>query len=257
MSPGTGIPSDRPPDPKDLDTLLGEVRTFVRRFVVVTPEQATVLALWVVHTHAFDSAETTPYLSINAATKQAGKTRLLEVLEQLVAKPWMTARATAAVLVRKIEGDKPTLLLDESDAAFRQANEYTEALRSVLNAGYRRGGKASLCVGQGKNINYKDFSTFCPKAIAGIGTLPDTVADRAISITLKRRRRDENVERFRLLDGRKAAKPLKERLQQWEKKHTRILEGRRPDLPNELSDRAQDVLGAPLGHRRCRGRHMA
>jgi hypothetical protein len=30
-------------------------------------------------------------------------------------------------------------------------------------------------VGQGMNISYRDFSTFCPKAIAGIGKLPDTV----------------------------------------------------------------------------------
>ena len=60
--------------------------------------------------------------------------------------------------------------------------EYAEALRGVLNTGHRRGGKASCCVGQGANITYKDFSTFCPKAIAGIGKLPDTVADRSIPI---------------------------------------------------------------------------
>ena len=241
MSAGTGTPSDRPADPKDLDTLLDDIRDFVRRFVVVTPEQATVLALWVVHTYTIGAAETTPYLSINAATKQAGKTRLLEVLAQLVSRPWMTAGATEAVLFRRIEAEKPTLLLDESDAAFRQSSEYTEALRSLLNAGYHLGGQVSRCVGQGKNIKYRNFSVFCPKALAGISTLPDTVADRSISITLKRRRRDEHIERFRLRHEAKEAKPLKERLEQWAKKHIPVLDGKLPDLPDELSDRAQDV----------------
>ena len=45
------------------------------------------------------------------------------------------------------------------------------------------------------------FSVYCPKAFAGIGDcLPDTIADRAIPIRLKRRTRDEAVERFRLRD---------------------------------------------------------
>jgi hypothetical protein len=47
--------------------------------------------------------------------KRSGKTRLLEVAETLVARPWFTGRTTAAALVRKIDGDQPTLLLDESD----------------------------------------------------------------------------------------------------------------------------------------------
>jgi len=106
--------------------------------------QVVVLSLWVAHTHAFLAADCTPYLAITSAEKQSGKTRLLEVLENLVANPWMTGQVTAAVLARKI-GDKlpPTLLLDESDAAFKGEKEYVEALRGILNTGYRKGGKYS------------------------------------------------------------------------------------------------------------------
>ena len=32
--------------------------------------------------------------------------------------PWLTGRVSAAVLTRKVDGETPTLLLDESDAAF-------------------------------------------------------------------------------------------------------------------------------------------
>jgi hypothetical protein len=120
--------------------LLKELSYFIRRFVWLTDAQATVLALWVIHTHALAAADLTPYLSIASAEKQSGKTRLLEVLKLCVANPWFTGRTSAAALVRKIASDTPTLLLDETDATFKQNQEYTEALRGILNSGYARGG---------------------------------------------------------------------------------------------------------------------
>jgi hypothetical protein len=114
----------------------------------------------VLHTHAFDAAGSTPYLSITSAEPGSGKTRLLEVLNLLVRAPWMTGRTSAAALPRKIERDQPTLLLDEGDAAFKGPQEYSEALRAILNSGYRRGGNATLCVTKGKEIDVVDFSTY-------------------------------------------------------------------------------------------------
>jgi hypothetical protein len=103
-----------------IDTdMLDTLADFVRRYVVLTPAQATVIALWIVHTHAIEGADCTPYLAITSAEKRSGKTRLLEVLQQLVARSWFTGRATAAVLARKVDAESPTLLLDESDAAFK------------------------------------------------------------------------------------------------------------------------------------------
>src|SRR6266566_4638029 len=168
------------------DHPLDAIKTFIRRFVSLSEHQARVTAAWVLHTHTVEAAEATPYLAISSAEKQSGKTKLLEVLELLVANPWLTGRVTPAVLVRKIDKVLPTLLLDESDAAFGGEKEYAETLRGVLNTGHRRGGNSSCCVGQGANITFQDFSTFWPKAIAGIGKLPDTVMDRSISIRLKR-----------------------------------------------------------------------
>jgi hypothetical protein len=60
----------------------------------------------------------------------------------------LPAKVNAAVVVRKIGAEAPTLLLDESDAAFGGDKEYAEALRGVPNAGHERNGKASCCVGQ-------------------------------------------------------------------------------------------------------------
>jgi hypothetical protein len=146
-----------------------------------------------------------------------------------------------AVLARKIQAECPTLLLDESDAAFRGPQDYSEGLRSILNMGYRHGGCTSLCVGKGAQIRYKDFSTFCAKAIAGIGQLPDTVADRSIPIRLKRRTRSEQIERFRFRDAEKQALVLRRELKPWAERCASKLGKARPSLPEELSDRQQDV----------------
>ena len=161
----------------DGSQILDRVSEFIRRFVHLSDTQARIVAAWIAHTHAVSAATTTLYLNINSATKQSGKTRLLEVLNLLVSKPWMTGRVSAACLVRKVDQVRPTLLLDESDAAFSGDQEYSEALRGILNTGFYSEGVASCCVGQGANVSYKDFKTYCAKAFAGIGnSLPDTVA---------------------------------------------------------------------------------
>ena len=182
------------------------------------------------------------YLAVSSAEKRSGKTRLLEVLELLVARPWLTGRVTAAVLARKVDAERPTLLLDEGDAAFNGEKEYAEALRGLLNTGHRRGGKSTVCVGQGAELSYKDFSTYCAKAIAGIGKLPDTVADRSLPIRLQRRAPDERAERFRRRDVEEEVAPLRAALEQFDNIPTVVeLEVARPDLPTELDDRAQDA----------------
>src|SRR5262249_24926389 len=144
---------------EDTVGLLDRLVRLVRRFVVMTPAQAIAWALWVVHTHAIEVADQTPYLAITSAEKQSGKTRLLEVSELVVARPWLTGRVSAAALVRKVDKTRPTLLLDESDAAFNGEKEYAEAFRGLLNTGHRRSGKSTVCVGQGVAIDYRDFST--------------------------------------------------------------------------------------------------
>ena len=195
-------------DQMTLATVLTKVEHFIRRYVVLNDDQAVAVTLWVAHTHVLDAADCTPYLQVTSATARAGKTRLLETAEPLVARPWLTGRTSAAALVRKTDALSPTLLLDESDAAFGGDKENAEALRGILNTGYRRSGRTTLCVGQGANLTFKDFSTFGPKAIAGIGQLPSTVTDRAIPIELKRRTKDEPVERFRERDAGAQARPI-------------------------------------------------
>ena len=233
---------DTTPDqaPSFADTLRW-VEHFIRRYVVLSDDAAAAVALWCAHTHTMDAADCTPYLQINSATKRSGKTRLLEALEPLVARPWLTARTSAAALVRKVHAEHPTLLLDESDTAFNGDKEYAENLRGLLNSGYRRSGRWTCCTGQGAAITAKDFSTFSAKAIAGIGVLPGTVADRSITIELRRRTKNEWCARWREREAHADAQSTRDALAAWARGAVAVLKQARPTLPEALGDRQADV----------------
>jgi Protein of unknown function (DUF3631) len=225
----------------EVASVLADTEKYVRRYISLTDAESCAIALWTLHTHAFDATDLTPYVSITSAEMESGKTRLLETLRHIVARPWFTGRVTAAVLSRKIDKETPTLLLDESDAAFNGDKEYAEVLRGVLNSGYERGGVSSICVRRGNEISYADLSTFCPKAIAGIGRLPDMVASRSIPIRLKRKAPGENVERMYRRDIGDVAEPIRQWLENLAAFHSDRLSDARPQLPAELRDRTADV----------------
>src|SRR5262249_6469183 len=152
------------------------------------PEQPMAIAVWVVNTWLIDAFDYTPYLNVHSAEKRSGKTRLLDVLALLVKDPWRAAGPSEAVLFRKIDRDKPTLLFDEIDTVFQANNSgRTENIRRFFNMGFERGAKIPRCVGEGANQDIQEFDPFCAKALSGIGkVLPDTVTDRCLPIELQR-----------------------------------------------------------------------
>jgi hypothetical protein len=231
------------PKSVDLTVLLEDVCTYLKRFVVFTSEaQSTAIALWAAHAWAIDAFDYTAYLQITSPEKQCGKSRVLDCLEPIVPKVWRAISPSEAVLFRKIDRDKPTLLLDETDTLFSNGNaDRGELLRSLLNAGFERGAKVPRCIDKGREVH--DFAVFCPKAFAGIGSLPDTVTDRCIPVQLKKKRREESVQRFRRREVEPIATPIRERLEDWARCEDTIsgLTPARPLIPDELSDRQGDI----------------
>jgi hypothetical protein len=142
-----------------------------------------------------------------------------------------------AVLYRKMEFE-PTLMLDETDAAFDRTNGSTEPLRALLNAGNRRGTFVPRCVGPTQQL--VDFPTFSAKVLAGIGALPDTVADRSILVRLARKRPDEPTRRFRRREALELAGPIALELASWAQDAIADLEVARPAVPDALDDRAEE-----------------
>jgi hypothetical protein len=221
--------------------LLEKVIDWVRRFVVMTDDQALAIGLWVLHTWVIAATDTTPYLDVSSPVKQCGKTRLFEVLELLVKTPQFGANHTEATLFRSIEADRPTLLLDEIDRTFGKDAKLYAGIVGVLNAGYRRGATIPRMVGEGKNMVVKNFAVFGPKAFAGIGQLPDTIADRSIPIRLNRKSKADRIARFRYAVEKAAAARIVDALEEWSRAVESTLASSEPDLPQELSDRQWDI----------------
>jgi hypothetical protein len=233
--------NEQPARGLDCDVLLKKVRTFLDRFVSFTNHyQADAVTLWIAHTHVFGAAETTPRLAIQSPEKRSGKTRLLEVLEFLVAEPIRACEVSESYLFRRIEKGPVTLLLDEVDAIFGWKAHDREGLRSLLNVGYRIGAKVGRCDIGSKALEPRDFSAFCPVALAGIGGLPDTIEDRAIVLTLRRQAPDERCERFRFRLVAYEAGELQGCLASWGSAAVQKLADAWPALPDELDDRRQD-----------------
>jgi hypothetical protein len=229
-----------------LPTLLEEICQFLRRFIVFESDtQPIICALWVAHTWTIDAFDYTPYLNITSPEKRAGKTQTLECLNLLVRKSWLTLSVTEAVLFREIDKSQPTLLLDESDALFAKGggakDDWREPIRSLLNSGFKRGATVPRCVGN--NFEVQHFKVFCAKAFAGIGTLPDTIADRSLPIRLTRKSRGETVERLRDRNAKILAQPIVDDLEAWAKREDVIksLSAARPAEVLELSDRQADI----------------
>jgi hypothetical protein len=110
----------------------------------------------------------------------------------------------------------------------------------MLNAGHRRNGKVSVCGPKSAGYQPTDFRVFCPKVIAGIGKLPETIADRAIPIRLKRKGPWEKVAGFRTKLISSDTNSLKARLRSWVSSNLEDLKHADPELPDCLSDRQQD-----------------
>jgi hypothetical protein len=232
-------PADVPETVPRIALLLAQVVDLLRRYVVFPSiHQVIAVALWAAHTHALAAADSTPYLAVTSAEKRSGKTRLFDLVELLVARAWRAVLPSEAVVFRKVHKDSPTLLLDEADAIWGKDNEH-EGLRALLNAGHRRGVRVPRMVGSGSDMKVAEFDVFCPKGIAGIGVLPDTIGDRSIPIRLARRMKTEHVERFRFKEAEALAEPVRRGLERWAEEEISALRDARPDLP-DINDRAAD-----------------
>jgi putative DNA primase/helicase len=106
-------------------------------------------------------------------------------------RPQRTDNVTAAVIFRLVEKCRPALLVDEADTFIRDSDD----LRGLLNSGHRRGGTVIRTVGD--DFEPRAFATYSACAVALIGKLPDTLHDRAIIVSLQRKRTDERVKEYR------------------------------------------------------------
>lgn len=222
------------PDPVDGAELLTALVRTIARFVALPDGAATAMALWIVFAHAHDAAAVSPLLALNSPEKRCGKTTALSVLSALVPRALPAANISAAALFRAVEKYTPTLLVDEADTFLQDRDE----LRGVLNAGHTRAtAYAVRC--DGEDHDARLFSTWAPKVIAMIGRLPDTLEDRSVLVSMRRRAPGENIERLRL-DRLAELKPQRRMAARWAADNLEPLTVADPEVPAGLHDRAAD-----------------
>ena len=240
---------DPEPWPETVDgaALLGEVSDFMRRYVALPDKLADTVTLWIVVTWIHDRLDVSPFLNVTSATPRCGKSLLVnDVVGELVRRPLpIGSRVSSAYLFRLIELHAPTLLLDEIDTYLRDEPE----LRGDLNSSQRRSGAYAgrlVPVGDGE-FEPRRFSTWCPKVFSGIGGMPDTVLDRSIVVTIKRRPPNVALEGWRDRD-KAGVEAMRRKLAQWISDSEADIVARLPavDFPSGLHDRARDAWEALL-----------
>jgi Protein of unknown function (DUF3631) len=222
-----------------LDTVYETVTGFV-----IWPSKAAPIAytLWIAATHAQPAWEHASRFVVKSPIKRCGKTRLQEIGRELIYKPLSTSNISVAALVRSIdEKDPPTLILDEADSIFgrknKDAREGAEDLRGILNSGHSRGWPYIRWDPHARQRD--ECPTFAMALVGGIGDLPDTIEDRAVVVSMRRRAPGEPVRQFRRRRVLSELHALRDRLSDWVVSVTIVLVDAEPDLPVE--DREADV----------------
>jgi hypothetical protein len=194
---------------------------------VLKKHEARAIALWIVHTHAFDLFPISPRLKIQSPEPGCGKTTLLDVLYYTVRNPMLTAHATPAAVFRQIAANRPTLLVDEADTTLTSRD-----LVTILNAGHRHN-DAFVARADGR------YSVWAPAAFATIEGVPNQLDMRSMTISLRRRRPEETVTPFDH-NRTKRLRRLRRRAKRWVAANVGRLRAARPELPNGLYNRSAD-----------------
>ncbi len=215
--------------------LLEGLRGTVNRFMVLPPHVAELLALWILHTYAFDCFEFTPYLHVTSPVKECGKSTLAELLHKLCRAATTPGGISPAAMRRVIQKLRPTLLVDEWDTMSEDARR--EALH-VLNTGFWYNGAYTVCVCD--NHEPTEFHTFCPKAIFGLADakLPETTRSRCFQNSLEKKPPGQQVERLTQFF---VGTEMQRKCLRWTADNGPQLKKASPEMPAGLSSRQEDI----------------
>jgi hypothetical protein len=224
-------------EPADGDSLLRDIIRRIKRHVVISDDGALTIALWVVASWVHDEVAThSPILNINSTEPESGKSTTMALVAFLMPKCIASVEASEAAIYRAIKRWQPSFCFDEFDSIL--ADDDKAALRSVINSGHTRGQGVLRCIGDDKTPEL--FPTFAPKAIGMVGRkLPPATLSRCIFVELRRRKKDEHVERFAHQDDAELA-DLRGRLRRWALDNQDALRDAEPSMPDELQNRRHD-----------------
>jgi len=215
------------------EDLLNDMVSIFKRYAILPDHAPEVAALWILNTYVHDAAYNSPMIMITSPEKRCGKTTTLNLFQALVRKPLPAGNISPAAIYRAIEKWRPSLLIDEADTFLKN----NEEVAGVINSGHTKP-SAFVIRCDGENNEPKQFSTWCPKVIAGIGNQRDTLEDRSIIFPLRRKLPHEQVERLRLDRG--GFDDLKRKCARWAADNFTKCKNSDPEPIQDLEDRAND-----------------
>jgi len=233
--------------------LLDDITATILQFIVLDKYQAQLAALWVCACWFVDVIHAAPIALINAPEKACGKTLLLTVLGKLAPRAALASGISPSVLFRMIEAYQPTLFIDEIETVLKDNDD----LRGLINAGHTRDSAyVWRSVAKGRDFEPKCFTVWGMKSIAGINAikLAETVTSRSIIFELRRKKKDEPVQRLRQAEP-DLFSTLASKLARFGEDYSQQVRDARPALPEALSDRDQDNFEPLLSIANVAGGH--
>ena len=222
------------PDHVDGAVLLDAIASAVCSHIIMPEHCRDTCALWIVHAFLVDRFPVSPRLGVTSPVKGCGKSTLLDVISRLVPRPLLSENVTPASIFRVVEPYRPTLLIDEVDSFLH--GEHADELRGILN-GNRQGSIVLRVVGDEHEV--RAFSVYTAVALGLIGNLPDTLADRAVPIELRRRRPNEAITPYRP-DRADHLVELARKAARWGHDHADRVAELEPKMPAGLINRTAD-----------------
>jgi putative DNA primase/helicase len=225
------------PELVDGDSLIRDIIRKIRKHVVMSHENALAIALWIMGTWVHEQVAThSPILDITSAEPESGKSTTLGLISFLLPRCVSSVEISEAALYRAIELWQPSFAIDEFDSVL--VGDDKTGLRSVINSGHTRGQTFVRCVGEDKEP--KQFKTFAPKCIGMIGRkLPPATLSRCIIVELRRRKKDEQVEKFKHVDDAELG-DLRGRLLRWSMDNEEVLRTATVAMPEGFENRHGD-----------------
>ena len=188
-------------------SLWQDTKDFIEEHVeLLDPELYDVLAAWVHATYIPELWTVVPYIYIFGPVA-SGKTRLLEVLQQLCYRGIIGSNVSAAALFRGVQEWHPTVFLDETEILNKA--EHMEIV-GLLNSGYRRGQYAWRVKMTEQGSELELFDVFGFKGLSGTQGLAKALESRSIMV-----RMIKNIRPVRFLLNKESAEELRSRLLMW------------------------------------------
>src|SRR5881409_3242113 len=151
--------------------LVEDIRSFIHRYVAVSPLFEQVASYYVLFTWLYDVFNELPYLRLRG-DPGCGKTRFLLTAGSLCYKPiFASGASTVSPLFRILDSMRGTLIVDEGD--FRFSDEKAELVK-ILNNGNGRGFPVLRSESvSGREFSPRAYTVFGPKLIATRGYFQD------------------------------------------------------------------------------------